>query len=228
MGDIQSDGDIMKVVASWSGGKESCLSCYKAISDGFEVSYILNMISKDGRTRSHGLDQKLIVVQSQSIGIPVIQRSTTWNTYEEEFKAAIYELKRMGVSSVVFGDIHVQEHKDWVDMVCEELDINSIVPLWNRATRDILTEFIDAGFRAIVVRLRADLLGEEWLGREIDRSFVNDLAKVGKVDLCGELGEYHTFVYDGPIFKRPLKLVKGAKVLRNGYWSLDIPEWQLI
>ena len=88
-------------------------------------------------------------------------------------------------------------------------------------------EFIDSGFKAIVVRTRADLLGEDWLGREIDRGFVNDLAKLRKVDLCGELGEYHSFVYDGPLFQRPLKIVKGAKFLKDGCWTLEIPEWQL-
>ena len=215
----------MKVVASWSGGKESCLACHKAISDGYEVSHLINMISEDGRSRSHGLDAALIAAQSQAIDIPVIQRRTTWDTYEQEFKTAIYELKRAGVGGAVFGDICVQEHKDWVDRVCKELDIKQIMPLWGRDTKDIFTEFIDAGFKAIVVRARADLLGEEWLGREIDRRFMNDLLKLGKVDLCGELGEYHTFVTDGPLFKRRVRILQSDKVMKDGYWSLDISKW---
>jgi len=94
-----------------------------------------------------------------------------------------------------------------------------------RDTKDIFTEFIDAGFKAIVVRARADLLGEEWLGREIDRRFMNDLLKLGKVDLCGELGEYHTFVTDGPLFKRRVRILQSDKVMKDGYWSLDISKW---
>lgn len=225
---ILFDGDLMQVVASWSGGKESCLACYKAISDGFAVSCLLNMISDDDRrSRSHGLDSKLIANQSQAIGIPVIQRMTTWDTYEREFKTTICELKRAGVSGAVFGDIHVQEHKDWVDQICKELDIKPIMPLWGRNTKDIFTEFINVGFKAIVVRVKADLFGEEWLGREIDGCFINDLLKLGKVDLCGELGEYHTFVVDGPLFKRQIKILESDKVLKNGYWSLDISKWEI-
>ncbi len=216
----------MQVIASWSGGKESCLACYKAISDGYEVSHLLNMISEDGkRSRSHGLDPTLIAAQSQAIDIPVVQRRTTWDTYEREFKAAIYELKRAGVGGAVFGDIYVQEHKEWIDQICKELGIKPIMPLWGRDTKDIFTEFIDAGFKAIVVRLKADLLGEEWLGREIDRSFMDDLLKLGKVDLCGELGEYHTFVTDGPLFKRRIRILQSDKVLNDGYWSPHTSKW---
>jgi len=218
----------LTLVASWSGGKDSCFACYKAISSGFKVSHLMNMISEEGRSsRSHGLAAALITAQAQAMGIPVVQRRTTWDSYEHEFKQVITDLKQLGVDGAVFGDIDVQEHKDWVDKICRDLAIRQVMPLWARDRREIIDEFIDAGFKAIVVRTKAELLGEDWLGREVDRSFVNDLAKVGKVDLCGELGEYHTFVYDGPTFKRPLKVVKGARVLRNGYWTLDISEWHL-
>jgi len=219
----------MKVVASWSGGKESCLACYKAISDGYKVSHLLNMISEDGeRSRSHGLDAALITAQSQAIDIPVIQRMTTWETYEQEFKTAIYELKQAGVNGAVFGDIHVQEHKDWVDRVCKELDVKPIMSLWGHGTEDIIAEFIDAGFKAIVVRVKADLLGEEWLGREIDESFIDDLSKLGKIDICGELGEYHTFVTDGPLFKQRIEVLESVKMLKDGYRSLDISKWKIL
>ena len=219
----------MTLVASWSGGKDSCLACYKAISIGFKVSHLLNMISEEGvSSRSHGLAAALIAAQAQAIGIPVVQRRTTWDSYEHEFKQVVTELKQQGVDGAVFGDIHVQEHKVWLDKVCQDLAISQVMPLWGRDTREIIDEFIVSGFKATVVRTKANLLGEDWLGREIDPSFVDDLVKVGKIDLCGELGEYHTFVYDGPLFKRPLKFVKGASVLRNGYWSLHIPEWRII
>ncbi|MFH1820987.1 MAG: diphthine--ammonia ligase [Methanobacteriota archaeon] len=219
----------MTLVASWSGGKDSCLACYKSISNGFTVSHFLNMISEEGMSSgSHGLDTALIADQAQAIGIPIVQRRTTWDNYENEFKKAITDLKQLGVDGAVFGDIYLQEHKDWLEKVCRDLAIEKIIPLWKRDPKEIIDEFIDSGFKAIVVGTKAELLGEDWLGREIDRGFVNDLEKVGKIDLCGELGEYHTFVYDGPLFKRPLKLVKGARVLRNGYWSLHIPEWQIV
>lgn len=105
----------MQTVASWSGGKESCFACYKAISDGFDVTHLLNFVSKEGRCMSHGLDSKLMVAQSQVIEIPIVQREVTWETYEREFKIAVRELKQEGVEGVVFDDIDVQEHRDWVE-----------------------------------------------------------------------------------------------------------------
>lgn len=218
----------MRVVASWSGGKESCFSCYKAISEGFEVSYLLNFVSRDKRCMSHGLDSKLIAAQSQAIEIPIVQREVTWDTYEQGFKIAIRELKRMGVSGAVFGDVDIQEHKDWVDRICNGLNIKPVMPLWGLDPKQILTDFIDEGFEAIVVMVKADLLSEEWLGRKVDRNFVSDLLKLeSKVHLCGELGEYHTFVSNGPLFKRPLEILDSKKISRNGYWFLDITRYDI-
>jgi len=220
-------------VASWSGGKDSCFACYKAMLDGFKISYLLNFISKDGRSMSHGLDSKLIVAQSQAIKISIIQREATWDTYEHEFKIAIRELKQEGISNAVFGDIDVQEHKDWVDRVCGEAGITPIEPLWGLNPEQILTDFIDEGFEAIVVNAKADLFGEEWLGRKVDRSFLEDLEELrSKRDfhVCGESGEYHTLVIDGPIFKSRIKVLDNRRVLREGYWRfwlLDILRYEI-
>ncbi|MBT0160517.1 diphthine--ammonia ligase [Candidatus Bathyarchaeota archaeon A05DMB-2] len=218
----------MKVVASWSGGKESCFACYKAMLDGFEVSRLLNFVSTEERCMSHGLDPKLMVAQSQAIGISIIQREVTWDTYEEGFKAAVMELKQMGIEGAVFGDIDVQEHKDWVNRVCSGVGIIPMEPLWGLDPEQILTDFINAGFEAIVINVKADLFDEEWLGRKVDRSFLEDLRKLHSrhnVHVCGELGEYHTLVIDGPIFKWRIKMLDSKKVLKDGYWKywlLDI------
>ncbi len=218
----------MRVVASWSGGKESCFACYNAMLKGFEVSHLLNFVSKEERCMSYGLDSKLILAQSEAIGSPMVQRKVTWDTYEQGFKIAIRELKRMGVSGAVFGDVDIQEHKDWVDRICNELGIRPVMPLWGLDPKQILTDFIDEGFEAIVVMVKADLLSEEWLGRKVDRSFVSDLLKLeSKVHLCGELGEYHTFVSDGPLFKRRLEILDSKKIARNGYWFLDISKYKI-
>ena len=219
---------MSRVVASWSGGKESCFACYKAILEGFEVSHLLNFISEDRRCMSHGIDSKLMIAQSQAIEIPIVQRKVTWDTYEQEFKTVIRELKRIGVGGAVFGDIDIQEHKDWVDRVCKELNIKPVMPLWGRDPEQILTDFIDEGFEAIVVMVKADLLGEEWLGRRVDESFVSDLLKLkNKVHLCGELGEYHTYVTNGPFFKRRIKILDSSRMLKNGYRNLDISKHEV-
>lgn len=223
----------MRVAASWSGGKESCLACYRAMLGGFDVSYLLNFISNEGGCMSHGLDSELIDAQSQAIGIPLIQREVTWDTYKEGFKAAMRELKQIGVEGAVFGDIDIQEHKDWVNRVCGEVDIIPMEPLWGLNPERILIDFIDEGFEAIVVNVKADLLGEEWLGRKVDRSFLEDLQKIRRehdIHICGESGEYHTLVTDGPIFKRRIRILDSRKVLREGYWNfrlLDILRYEI-
>jgi len=182
---------------------------------------------------SHGLDPKLMVAQSQAIGIPIIQREVTWGTYEEGFKATVMKLKQIGIEGAVFGDIDIREHKDWVNRVCSEVDIISMEPLWGIDPEQILTDFINEGFKAIVVNVKADLFGEEWLGRKVDRSFLEDLRKLHNkhnVHICGELGEYHTLVTDGPIFKGRIKILDSKRVLKEGYWKhwlLDISRYDI-
>ncbi len=220
-------------VASWSGGKDSCFACYKAMLSGLKVSYLLNLVLKDGRSIPHGLNPKLMITQSQAIEIPIIQREVTWETYEYEFKTVVCELKQMGVNNVVFGDIDVQEHKDWVNRVCTEIGVTPIEPLWSLDPEQILIDFISEGFEAIVVNVKADLFGEEWLGRKVDQSFLRDLKELQSkynFNICGELGEYHTLVIDGPIFKRRIKILDGRRVLREGYWKfwlLDILKYEV-
>ena len=222
----------MRVVASWSGGKESCFACYKAMLNGFEVSHLLNFVSKEERCMSHGLDSKLILAQSEAIGIPMVQRKVTWKTYEQGFKRVIRELKRSGIEGAVFGDIsNIAGHEGWIDRVCSELDIKPIKPLWGSDPKQLLSNFVEEGFEALVVMVKADLFGKKWLGRKVDEAFVNDTLKFKKkmnIDLCGELGEYHTFVYDGPIFKKPIEILDFRKKLMEGYWLLDIKDFRIV
>jgi uncharacterized protein (TIGR00290 family) len=223
---------MSRVVVSWSGGKESCFACYKAISEGYEVSCLMNFISKDGRCMSHGLDSKLILAQSEAIGIPLVQREVAWGTYEQRFKSVIRELKRSGVEGVVFGDIsNIAGHEGWIDRVCSELGIKPIKPLWGSDPKQLLSDFVEEGFESLVVTIKAELFGEEWLGREVDEVFIKDLSKFREkadIDFCGELGEYHTFVYDGPIFKKRLAILDFRKNLMEGYWFLDIKDFRIV
>jgi diphthine-ammonia ligase len=216
----------MKVFSSWSGGKESCLACYKALSKGFDVAYLLNFISEDGkRSRAHGISSDLIALQAEAIGIPIIQIRSSWKCYEERFKEAVEELKGRGVKGGVFGDIDLQEHREWADRVCSEVNVASIEPLWGNDPREILTEFVNTGFKAIVINVKADSFSEEWLGREIDLQFIHDLPE--EIHPCGEHGEYHTFVVDGPLFQRRMEIIKWDKKFRGGNWLLDVSEYGL-
>lgn len=223
---------MAKVFASWSGGKESSFACYKAISDGLEVSYLLNMITEDAkRSMSHGLDSGLIYAQSQAVEIPMVQKRTTWGTYEQDFKDVVSELKREGIEGGVFGDIDIQEHKDWVERVCKELNIKPYLPLWGANPDTLLSDFMGEGFEAIVVSAKATYFDKEWLGRKINKGFIEDLAEVKSrfdIHLCGESGEYHTFVTSGPIFKKQIKLLDSEKVWKNGYWFLDVSRYEVV
>ncbi len=163
----------MKIISSWSGGKDSCLACYKAIQQGHQVSCLLNFISKETKRGCfHGIDSKLMEIQSKAIGIPIFQKevSPDMKKYEEEFKSAVSELKeKEKIEGMVFGDIYLLEHTSWVERVCGEIGIVPIEPLWNLNPKDIAADFINLGFKAVVVSAKADLFGENFVGRQFDR-----------------------------------------------------------
>lgn len=215
---------MRKAFCCWSGGKDSCMALFKTLKEKeTSVVYILNMISEDGKySRSHGISSDLLKLQSESIGIPIVQRKTSWQNYEKEFKNIVLELKKDGVDTGIFGDIDLQEHRDWVEKVCKETGITPLLPLWKEEREKLISEFIQLGFKAIVKATNADFLGEEWLSREIDEKFIKELKNLGNIDLCGEKGEYHSFVYDGPIFKNPIEFTIGDKILRDKHWFLEL------
>ncbi len=220
-----------QVFVSWSGGKDSCLAAYLATTAGLKARYLANTVSEDGnRSRSHGLSAEVLQLQSQAMGIPLVQRRTGRDNYEAEFKSMLRSFRTEGITGGVFGDIDFNEHRQWIDRVCQETDITPHLPLWEQSQDKILRDFISLGFEAIVVATKADLLGEEWLGRKVDLDFIKDLTELSgakPITLCGEAGEYHTFVVDGPLFKQRIEIKKVSKVLRDGCWYLDIQEAEL-
>lgn len=208
---------MIKAFVSWSGGKDSALAYYNAMKNPrVKVVYLLNMLSENGtHSRSHHLPTDVLKAQAEAMGISIVQRQATWEDYEGEFKKVLCEFKKEGIQAGVFGDIDVQEHRNWVEGVCKETGLNAILPLWQRTRESLMEEFISAGFKAIIVAVKPECMGKEWLGREIDRQFVEDMKHKEQVDLCGENGEYHTFVYNGPIFKNPVNFTKGRKILQT-------------
>jgi len=218
----------MSYISSWSGGKDGCFACYLALGEGYRISYLVNLISQEfKRVSFHGTEARLIQLQSQSIGIPLLQKETTRNGYEQEFKEAVQSLLPNGIEGMVFGDIYTQEHKDWVERVCGELGIEAVEPLWNKNTEKVLTDFIDAGFEAIIVSAKAELIDGDWIGRRVDRKFLAYL-KAKNIDSCGENGEYHTLVVNGPLFSRRIEIVESRTINRDNHWLLDTVKYRLV
>jgi uncharacterized protein (TIGR00290 family) len=196
---------------------------------GLEVRYLANTVDDDGlHSRSHGLSAEVLKLQAQSLGIPLVQHRTGAKTYEADFKTLLRNLRREGVTGGVYGDIDFVPHLEWMERVSRECDIVPHFPLRNIRQDKIMDQFIGLGFEAIVVATQPQILGKEWLGRKVDQDFIRSLATVDKnITPCGEAGEYHTLVVDGPLFKKRLEIVKADKVLRGDHWFLDISEAKL-
>jgi len=220
----------MKLVAAWSGGKDSCFACYKAIQEGHDVSQLLIMMSDPSKSSFHMIRSDMLDAQSQAVGIPIVKQTTTAETYEQDFKKALLQMKAEGVEGIVTGDVFdVALHEaGWLDRICKEVGLAPVRPLWHRDTQQILEEFISEGFKATLVRVKTDVLGMEWLGREINKKFFDDVLKLGTVDPCGEHGEFHTFVTDGPLFKKKrIEILESEKVKLNGNGRLVIKRFEV-
>lgn len=215
-----------KAVVSWTGGKDGCYSCYKAMAEGYQVTYLLHFRNAK-KVGSHEINPQIIQAQSKALGIPLIQRG--FSSYEQEFKRAISDLRAQGesIDGAIFG--HIETHKMLVERICRDMNLDQILPLWKQDPAKILREIINSGFEVLVVSVKDGLLGREWLGRRIDESFVRDLRDLNpSINPCGENGEFHTLVTDGPIFKKKIKIFKGEHSLREGYWFLDVGEFALL
>ena len=203
----------MKAFASWSGGKDCMLALYRFLkeADNF-VECLVNMCDADGiHSRSHGIDKSWIRKQAGLMGIEIVQPVSDFEGYEKVFKNQISELKEKGVEAGVFGDIYLKEHRVWIERVCAEMQIEAIFPLWGEDTEDLLKEFIAEGFKTLVVAIRNDILDNSWLGRIIDNKFLSEIKKLDGIDPCAENGEYHSFVFDGPLFSKAINIVVGDK-----------------
>ncbi|MCW4010242.1 MAG: diphthine--ammonia ligase [Candidatus Bathyarchaeota archaeon] len=219
----------MKVVAAWSGGKDSCLAYHKAVKQGFEVVGLITFMQNEKASNFHAIRSDLLDAQAKALGLPITKNVTNPGTYEQQFKDALKECKAKGAVGLVTGDIYeVAGHEEgWLERVCGEVGLEPVRPLWMGDTKRIFQEFTTEGFKATVVRTNMSMLGEEWLGRELDQKFLADVLALGNVDPCGEGGEYHTVVTDGPAFSSAIKLVETQKSSRNGFGRLEILRFEV-
>ncbi len=206
----------------WSGGKDSCLALMRARRSGLEVARLLNFYEgASGRVRFHATRAELIAAQAVALGVPIVQRATSWEGFEPAFRATLAELRADGFAGVVFGDIHLADVRAWYEERVRAAGLAHVEPLWGGRPQALLDEFVASGARAVVTCCERDKLDESWLGRIIDESFARDVARV-PIDPCGENGEYHSFAFAGPAFREPVRWVAGARREENGFLQLDL------
>ena len=208
-----------KAYMNWSSGKDACLALYKILQQNeYEIGTLLTNVNADfSRISMHGLHESLLDAQVQSLGLPLqklyFPAEVTMDLYDQKMHETISSLKAQGYDYAVFGDIFLEDLKAYRDSRLVEVNVQGVYPLWKQNSHDLIREFLDLGFKAITVCVNAKLLGEEFVGRVIDEQFLKDLPK--NVDVCGENGEFHTFVFDGPIFSKPINFKLGEKILRS-------------
>jgi len=215
----------MKIAASWSGGKDSAFALYLAKQQGYEVVNILTMMLSEEKSVFHLIRSAMLDAQADAMGVPLIKKQVGNETYEYDFKKVLAELKAKGVEGLVTGDIcEATGHEaGWLNRVCGEMGLRPIRPLWMGDTKQIFLDYIHAGFKATVVRANFGKLGIEWLGRVLDRQFYDEILKLDNVDPCGEGGEYHTVVTDGPYFKKKIEILETQKhMFDNNFGYLEV------
>lgn len=219
---------MKKAYFNWSSGKDSALALYK-IRQGqeFEVGTLLTNINEAyGRVSMHGLRENLLDAQAESIGLPLQKNrfpaDVSMSLYDKIMKASMEKILEENYAYAVFGDIYLEDLKAYRDSKLAEVGLKGVYPLWKQDTKALMQEFLDVGFKAITVCVNAKLLDESFVGRIIDQEFVDALPQ--GVDVCGENGEFHTFVFDGPIFSKPVAFEIGEKVLRTYTSNKDTSE----
>ena len=212
---------VRRAAISWSGGKDS-LAALSAIRGDLDVVAALTMFDETGqRSRSHGLRPELIAAQAASLGLAAVSARCSWATYDESFTAALLGLARDGITHVVFGDLVFPQHRAWAEARCGEAGLTAVEPLFGRPTDVLFDAFIASGATALMVTVREPWLDETWLGRTLCAEMKATFAERG-IDPCGENGEYHTAVVDGPAFAQPIRVTTGERVRRGDCVALDL------
>ena len=216
-----------KVLFTWSGGKDSVLALYEIQKrDDQEVAALLTTLTEGyDRISMHGVRSILLEHQANSLGLPIEKVYISKNSSNEEYEAKMREVLQKyltaGVSSVVFGDIFLEDLRKYREDNLSKIGMKAIFPIWKRDTVELARGFIDLGFKAVITCVDSDVLDKAFVGRLYDQQFLSELPST--VDPCGENGEFHSFVYDGPIFEKRVSYTKGEIVFRdNRYWYCDL------
>jgi uncharacterized protein (TIGR00290 family) len=215
-----------RIILSWSGGKDSALALYEIQNKHrFSVSGLLTTITWDyNRTSMHGVREVLLEQQARSAGLPLrkvrIPAKCTDEIYSDIMRKEMKLIKNEGIDAVAFGDIFLRDIRDYRENNLAGVGMKALFPLWGRNTRELMTHFIELGFKAITTVIDPSKLSDDFCGKIIDKWFINKLPE--NVDPAGENGEFHSFVFEGPIFQYPIHFSVGEKLLRDFFYFCDL------
>jgi len=226
-----------KVFVSWSGGKDSCYACYRALESGLDVRYLASMLTRNtGRLFPHYLTAEVLRAQAAAIGIPLyeqwldvpenIMQLTRFVDYDNKYLEMLQALKAMGITGGVFGDVSIgnqwaQQHYDRIENFCRPVGMKPYRPLWDQDREKMIHDFIDLGFKPLIIA--ADSRVSDYLGCILDRKILEEIKERSNKSPGQMQMFYHTFVLDGPMFKRRLEITKSDKVMADGSSSESRP-----
>ena len=218
-----------KVVISFSGGKDCALAMNRLIKEGkWEIDSLLTTVTDDyNRTSMHGVREELLEKQAESLGVKLrkvrIPSLCSNEMYQQKMAAAVQRIKDDGIHYMMFGDIHLQDVKEYRETMLKGTGVKPVFPLWGEKPEDLINEYFTEGFRTRLTCVDSEQLNPAFVGREIDSEFITEYPS--NADICGENGEYHTFVFDGPIFSFPIKHTLGEqRVAADRFYYVDILE----
>lgn len=207
------------------------MALHTLVEQGYEVVSLVTTAPKElGRTFGHGERTEMIRLQGEALSIPVHVIECTFESYTDQFVEALQFLKqKYQISGIAYGDLYLDEHREWGEKTAAAANIDAIYPLWatKESTLGLLEDFVNSGYQAIVIRVRDDVLNESWLGRMIDNHFVEDIQETTSCPM-GESGEYHTYVFDGPLFSKKIQLELGEPIQLETTKKLEFKSSQLI
>lgn len=209
------------------------------VENRYDVSYLLTTVNKHvQRVSMHGVREALLQAQAEALGVPLLKvemEESSNEAYERQMESVLLKAKAEGIEHVIFGDIFLEDLRAYREANLAKVGMKAVFPLWGRATDELLREFIAKDFRTLLCCTNDAYLGEDWLGREIDERFLRELP--AGVDPCGENGEYHTFCFDGPVFRKKIDFLCGETVYKpldintaenpgmpvtKGFWFIDL------
>ena len=210
---------MQKAVYNWSGGKDSSFALWQVLKNKeFSIEYLLTSMSAEHKRISmHGVAEYLLEQQAENLNLPLrkiyLTEDSSLETYNSVISEELEYAKSQGITTSIFGDIFLEDLREYREKQLGTVGLKGYFPIWKRDTLELVKDFIDSGFKAVIVSANAKLLDKSFCGRIIDHDFINDLPE--GVDPCGENGEFHSFVFDGPIFSKPIDVEIGETIMKK-------------